>query len=221
MIGTVIAVIFFLFKWAIIIEYYFCGFIGLPVLFKDLADNNSIGYAIKHLFTDGYFLVFLAVLTTMIFLAKYFSKIKSNDNIISIFKKATFISMPVSYIFILIGGFINTEFKKIALLQYTEDIWESVFYLFLSISVFSVIPVLISSIVFKILVSKEDKKYFEKEQARQLEEKKKKQEIENTNKEIEYLKKLNDLEKLLKEETINQERFDYLKNKLDKQYNRC
>lgn len=221
MIGAVIAFIIFVFKWAFIVFYYFCGFVGLPILFKDYVDNDSVGYAMKHFCSDGYLFVFIAVLIVMILLAKYFSQIKPNENIVSIFKKATFISMPISYIFILIGSFINAEFKEIALLRYGKDIWDSIFYLFLSIAIYSVIPVLISSIVFKILASKEDKKYFEKEQARLLEEKKKQQEIENTNKEIEYLKKLNDLEKLLKEETINQERFDYLKSKLDKQYNRC
>lgn len=222
MIGALVALFFFLMKWGIIIVYYLIGFVGLPIMFKGFIDDYSVEYAIKHFFIDGYIFAFIGILVVMIILAKYFSKTKPNDNIISIFKKATFISMPITYAILLITSFIfnNSEMKEISLLQYGDEIWVSIETLFMYIAVFSVIPVLISSIIFKAFASKEDKIYFEKEQARQLEEQKKKQEIEDTNKEIEYLKKLNDLEKLMKEETINQERFDYLKSKLDKQYNK-
>ena len=62
-------------------------------------------------------------------------------------------------------------------------------------------------------------KEFAIEQSYRNEEKRKEQEIEQANNEIEYYKKLGDLENLLKQNTITQEKFNELKSKLKIQHN--
>ena len=209
---AIITIFLFLIKWAFILGFFIQGLGGIP--YAIFVEHN-----LHEILNDGTITIFIIMIIIMVVVSFLYSKF-SIDTFSSSFIKLSILSIIFSYVLMLIV-YKNTSIDLYNTITFKiNDFSESFFRVYVYCATTSVIPVIISEIIYRILVSKEEKKQFEKEQARQLEEQKRKQEIEDTNKEIEYLKKLNDLEKLLKEETINQERFNYLKSKLDKQYNK-
>lgn len=210
MIGAIITIIFFLLKWVLIIEYFF---LGLVVPFSIYIDN------FEQILHNGTLFIIFFMLCVMVFFAFYISK-KRKEKISTYFIIIAVISILIAYLLMrVIYKQLDPELYSLIALN-GSHIENDLSTTFQYVSSATVIPNIVSTIVYKVLIIKEDKRNLIKEQEQQLKEQKRKQEIEDTNKEIEYLKKLNDLEKLLKEETINQERFDYLKSKLDKQYNK-
>lgn len=210
MIGAIITIVFFLLKWALIIEYFF---LGLVVPFSIYIDN------FEQILHNGTLFIIFFMLCVMVFFAFYISK-KRKEKISTYFAIIAVISILIAYLLMrVIYKQLDPELYSLIALN-GSDIENDLSTTFQYVSSATVIPNIVSTIVYKVLIIKEDKRNLLKEQEQQLKEQKRKQEIEDTNKEIEYLKKLNDLEKLLKEETINQERFDYLKSKLDKQHNK-
>lgn len=165
-----------------------------------------------------------ALLLTLVILTIVAYILSKNDyyyDYKSTVQKFLFISIPVYYGVMLLMSFITKDMETLNTYLFRNEMdWYSRFFeIVYGHAICCCYPVLISSFVFKYFSEKEFAKESHARHEIEYEEKKKKQEIEQANNEIEYYKKLGDLENLLKQNTITQEKFNELKSKLKVQHN--
>lgn len=198
--------------------YILAGICVFPMAIYNLITNptdNPISEIIGPLSTSLLILVILSVIAYLISKNDYYYDYKSTV------QKFLLISIPVFYVSMLLVSYIikDTETINILLFKNEMDWFSRLLEIALAHSSCSCYPVLISSFVFKYFSEKEFVKESRARREIESEERKKKQQAERANQQIEYYKKLGDLEQLLKQETITKEKFNELKNSLDNQYN--
>ena len=198
--------------------YIAAGVYFAPKYIYDTIKNPSEGLS-----TEVYEIIYIAIiiLIILIVIAYFLSKNQDYDNYVNTVKKFLLISFPFYYAVTLLISYLlkDTNTFNIMLFKSDDSVVGAVLEICLFHSVCCCYPVLISSFVYKILAEKRMMKEFAIEQSYRNEEKRKEQEIEQANNEIEYYKKLGDLENLLKQKTITQEKFNELKSKLKIQHN--
>lgn len=207
-----------LFVLILIIFYILAGVYIFPKIVYETITNPVENPSSEFIL---YICVFIIILVVLMIIAYLSSKDPYLIDIKSIIKKYLLMSFPIFYGSILLLSFLLKDYKtfNIMLLKADEGLFSNILDIFLFHSACSCYPVIISSITYKILADKQLKKEWAKEYALEYEEKKRQQEKEKANQEIEYYKKINELEKLLNEKTITQEKFNELKCSLDNQYN--
>ena len=163
----------------------------------------------------------LLILIILLVIAYILSKNDYYYDYKSTVQKFLFISIPVYYGSMLLVSLIikDTETLNTFLFKNEMDWFSRFAKIVYSHAISCCYPVLICSFVFKYFSEKEFVKESRARREIESEEKKKKQQAERANQQIEYYKKLGDLEQLLKQETITKEKFNELKNSLDNQYN--
>lgn len=203
----------------LVIVYLALGLYPIPYeIYKAITDPN---YGETKVLIEG--LLFVLVIALILSLIAYlYSKINYYSSFMNSVKIFAIIAIPVFYIVLLSLSYITKSRDKIDLLLFKNgaDLSDNIIEIIAMYDAFTTYPVLISSFVFKVFAEKRELKDFESEQKYIREEKKKQEKIDNTNKEIEYYKKVSELDQLLKQETITQEKYNELKNSLDSQYNK-
>lgn len=214
MIGTILSFLVL----AIVCLYIFAGIYSFPKLIYDTITHPGDYSSTSILSSTA---ITIAILLVLIAIAYFLSKNDYYYDYKSTVQKFLIISIPIYYGFALLFSYLfkDNETFNVLLFKKEQGIFINVLLIAMYHSMCSCYPVLISSFVFKYFSEKEFVKESRARREIESEEKKKKQQAERANQQIEYYKKLGDLEQLLKQETITKEKFNELKNSLDNQYN--